>query len=95
MVLRVLDPTAEINKPPQSKPMRVIETLQAKRVGMLWGRHAASMKFWPVFEEAVVARFKPSETIRLYKKGTWNPATLPEIEKLATEIDYALIGVGA
>jgi hypothetical protein len=53
------------------------------------------MKFWPAFEEAVVARFKPSETIRLYKKSTWNPATLPEVEKLATEIDYALIGVGA
>ena len=95
MVLRVLDPMAEINKPPEGKPIRGIKSLEAKRVGLLWGRHAASMKFWPVFEEAVLAKFKPSETIRLYKKSTWNPATLPEVEKLATEIDYALIGVGA
>jgi hypothetical protein len=95
MTLRVLDPTADINKAPAAKPLRVMETLHAKRVGLLWGRHAASMKFWPVFEEAVAARFKPSETVRLYKKGTWNPATLPEVEKLATQVDYALIGVGA
>ena len=95
MVLRVLDPMADINKPPEGKPMRGIESLEAKRVGLLWGRHAASMKFWPVFEAAIIAKFKPSQAIRLYKKGTWNPATLPEVEKLATEIDYALIGVGA
>ncbi len=95
MVLRVLDPMAEINKAPEGKPLRVMETLHNKRVGMLWGRHAASMKFWPVFEEKVAAQFKPSETVRLYKKSTWNPATMPEVEKLATEIDYALIGVGA
>lgn len=62
---------------------------------LLWGRHAASMKFWPVFEEVVEAKFKPSETVRLYKSGTWNPATLPEVEKLAKKIDYALIEVGA
>ena len=95
MVLRVLDPLADINKPAQGKPIRGIPSLEAKRVGLLWGRHAASMKFWPAFEEAVLARFKPSQTIRLYKKSTWNPATLSEVEKLATEIDYALIGVGA
>ena len=95
MVLRVLDPMPEINKPPEAKPIRGIQSLEAKRVGLLWGRHAASIKFWPVFEEAVLAKFKPSETIRLYKKSTWNQATLPGVEELATEIDCALIGVGA
>jgi hypothetical protein len=95
MVLRVLDPAAQINKPPAAKPLRGIASLEGRRVGLLWGRHAATVRFWPVFEEAVLAQFKPSQTIRLYKKSTWNPATLPEVEKLATEIDYALIGVGA
>ncbi len=95
MALRVLDPIAEIFKPAEGKPLRAIQSLEGKRVGLLWGRHAASMKFWPVLEDVVVAKFTPSEAVRLYKKSTWNPAPLPDVEELATKIDYALIGVGA
>ena len=35
MVLRVLEPLAEINKPADSKPMRRVQSLQGKRAGML------------------------------------------------------------
>ena len=49
MVLRVLDPLAEINKPADRKVFRSVESLHGKRIGLLWGRHAASVKFWPVF----------------------------------------------
>ena len=95
MSLRVLDPVAEIYKPAEGKPLRGIQSLEGKRVGLLWGRHAASMKFWPVLEEVVATRFRPSEAVRLYKPSTWNPAPLPDVEELAKKIDYALIGVGA
>ena len=40
MVLRVLDPLAEINKPAGRKPMRRIETMNGKRIGLLWGGKA-------------------------------------------------------
>ena len=95
MVLRVLDPIADINKPAEGKPLRGIQSLEGKKVGLLWGMHAGSMKFWPVFEEVVLAKFKPSEAVRLYKGSTWNPAALPEVENLARKVDYAFIGVGA
>ena len=94
MVLRVLDPIAEINKPPERKRMRSVQSLQGKRVGLLWGRHAASMKFWPVFEEVALRKFA-AEPVRLYKSSSWNPAPLPDLENLAGRIDYAFIGVGA
>jgi len=94
MVLRVLDPLAEINKPADRKPFRGVESLQGKRVGLLWGRHAASVKFWPVFEEVVLKKFS-AEPVRLYKSSSWNPAPLPDVEELAGKIDYAFIGVGA
>lgn len=94
MVIRVLDPIADINKPAAGKPFRNIDSLQGKRVGLLWGRHAASMKFWPVLEEVVVKQLA-AEPVRLYKYSTWNPAPLAEVEALAGRIDYALIGVGA
>ena len=94
MIIKVLDPLAEINRPGEGKPFRRLGSLQGRQIGMLWGRHAASMKFWPAFEEAVLAKYA-GEAVRLYKKSTWNPATQPEIEELAERIDYALIGVGA
>lgn len=94
MVIRVLDPIADINKPAEGKPFRRVDSLRGKRVGLLWGRHAASMKFWPVLEEVVVRKFS-AEPVRLYKYSTWNPAPMPELEELAGKIDYALIGVGA
>lgn len=94
MVLRVLDPIAEINKPAERKPVRGVQSLQGKRVGLLWGRHAASIEFWPVFEEVVLNKFA-AEPVRLYKNSTWNPAPMPDVENLASKIDYAFIGVGA
>lgn len=94
MVIRVLDPVADINKPAERKPLRSVQSLQGKRVGFLWGRHAASMKFWPVFEDVVLKKFS-AEPVRLYKNSTWNPAPMSDLEALASKIDYALIGVGA
>ena len=94
MVLKVLDPLAEINKPADRKTMRRIQTLTGKRVGLLWGRHAASVKFWPVFEEVVLKKFS-AEPVRLYKNSSWNPAPISDVEELSGKIDYALIGVGA
>lgn len=94
MAFRVLDPLADINKPAERKPMRRVQSLHGKRVGLLWGRHVASTKFWPVFEEVAIKKFS-AEPVRLYKNSSWNPAPLPDLEDLASKIDYALIGVGA
>lgn len=94
MVIRVLDPIADINKPAERKTMRSVHSLQGRRVGLLWGRHAASVKFWPAFEEVMIKKFS-AEPVRLYKNSSWNPAPLPDVEQLADKIDYALIGVGA
>lgn len=94
MVLRVLDPIADINKPAERKPLRGVESLHGKRVGLLWGGHAASVKFWPAFEEVVLKKFD-GEAVRLYKNSSWNPAPLEDIEELAGKVDYAFIGVGA
>lgn len=94
MVLRVFDPIAEVNKPAERKPVRSVQSLQGMRIGLLWGGHAASVKFWPVFEEVVLKKFS-AEPVRLYKNSSWNPAPMPDLEDLASKIDYAFIGVGA
>lgn len=95
MAMRILDPVGELAQAPEGRPMRTVETLEGRRLGLLWSKHAASVKFWPVLEEVLLERFKPVEVVRLYKKSTWNPAPPEEVEEFARKIDYAVIGVGA
>jgi hypothetical protein len=94
MTLRVRDPRAEINTPPEGKRVRRLETLTGTRMGLLWSQHASSEKFWPVFERVAEAALHPAEVHRLYKESTWNVATPPEVEGLTRTVDFVLVGVG-
>jgi len=94
MSLRIRDPQADINTPPEGRRVRTLEVLEGRRIGLLWSQHASSEKFWPVFERVAEARFRPTEVHRLYKQSTWNVATADEIEALARQVDYVLVGVG-
>lgn len=92
--MRVRSPLAEINAAPRGREVRVLQSLEGRRMGLLWSQHASSVAFWPVLEQVAEARFAPAEIHRLYKKSTWNVASPAEIEGLAREVDYVLVGVG-
>jgi hypothetical protein len=94
MTLRIRDPRAEINTPPEGRPIRRLESLTGTRMGLLWSQHASSEAFWPVFERAAEAQLHPSQVHRLYKSSTWNVATPQEIEAFASKVDFVLVGVG-
>lgn len=94
MVLRVRDPRADINTPPEGKRIRRLETFAGTRMGLLWSQHASSEKFWPVFERVVESALHPSEVHRLYKDSTWNVATPQQVDALTRNVDFVLIGVG-
>jgi hypothetical protein len=94
MTFRVRDPRAEIATPPEGKRVRRLESLQGTRMGLLWSQHASSEKFWPVFERIAQLTFHPATVERLYKESTWNVATPDEIETLAGQTDFVLVGVG-
>jgi hypothetical protein len=63
-------------------------------MGLLWSQHASSEKFWPVFERVAQMTFHPASVQRLYKESTWNVATPEQVEALAQEVDFVLVGVG-
>ena len=94
MTLRIRDPLAEINRPPEGKRLRRLEALRGTRMGLLWSQHASSEKFWPVFERVAEHQLHPSAVQRLYKDSTWNVATPDQVQKLAMDVDFALVGVG-
>lgn len=93
--MRVLEPLGELSQSPEGLPMRELVTLDRRRVGFLWGRHAASVEFWPVFEKVVEKELEPVSISRVYKSSTWSPATPEELASVAEEIDLAFVGVGA
>ncbi len=94
MTLRVRDPRADIASPPEGKRIRRLESLQGTRMGLLWSQHASSEKFWPVFEHVAEREFHPSSVQRLYKDSTWNVATPDQVDGLARQVDFVLVGVG-
>ena len=94
MVLRVRDPRADINTPPEGKRIRRLESLAGTRMGLLWSQHASSEKFWPVFERVAEAALHPSQVHRLYKDSTWNVATPEQVAEFAQKVDFVLVGVG-
>ena len=94
MILRIRDPRADINTPPEGRRIRTLEVVEGTRVGLLWSQHASSEKFWPVLEQVVEQRFHPSQIHRFYKHSTWNVATPDEVADFASKVDYALVGVG-
>jgi hypothetical protein len=94
MTIRVRSPLADIDAAPAGKSIRALRSLEGGRLGFLWSQHASSVKFWPVFEKIVEARFRPSEIRRLYKTSTWNVAPPADIAELARRVDYVFVGVG-
>ena len=94
MTIRVRSPLADINAAPPGETVRVLPSLEGRRMGFLWSQHASSVKFWPVFEKIAEARFRPSEIHRLYKTSTWNVTPPADIADLARRVDYVFVGVG-
>ena len=56
-------------------------------------KHKAAKK--PAAKKGGALKKFAAEPVRLYKSSSWNPAPMPELENLASRIDYAFIGVGA
>lgn len=94
MTLRVRDPLAEIREAAERKPIGPLQSLEGRRVGLLWSQHASSVKFWPVLEKVVEAKFRPSEVHRLYKQSTWNVVSPAELAEFVRKVDYVVVGVG-
>ena len=78
-----------------ARPLRPVETLRAGRMGLVWGGHGSTARFWPAFEDAVQSIYEPVALHKIYKHSTWNPAPMTDMDELASKIDYAIAGVGA
>ncbi len=94
MSIQLLDPVADVEVIVRERE-REIRSLDDRKVGFVFNQHVTALAFWKKLEQEVRGRFKPSSVHSLYKVNTWAPAPRAELEKLAAESEYVLVGVGA
>ncbi len=78
-----------------SKVRRHLESLRGKKIGFLWNQYNTTQRFWPRFEEAVVAKNEPGAIVRAYKENTWTPLAGEKLLEFLLNVDCAVVGVGA
>jgi len=94
MTIELFDPVGEVEVVAQ-KPQRILETLNAKRVGCIFNQHVSALAFWHALEEEIGRTLNPASMTRVYKTNTWAPAPRADALRLIEETDFALVGVGA
>jgi hypothetical protein len=94
MTIELFDPVGEVEVVAQ-KPQRILETLNAKRVGCIFNQHVSALAFWQALEEEIGRTLNPASMTRVYKTNTWAPAPRADALRLIEETDFALVGVGA
>ena len=94
MTIELFDPVGEVEVVAQ-KPQRILETLNAKRVGCIFNQHVSALAFWQALEEEIGRTLNPASMTRVYKTNTRAPAPRADALRLIEETDFALVGVGA
>jgi hypothetical protein len=94
LTIYMINPTGKIQRS-KATAMRRIGSLEGKKVGFVFNQHGTAAAFWQKLESSVQQRFQPEGVSRIYKDNTWSPADTLQIQRLAHETDYVLVGVGA
>ena len=94
MTIQIMDPTGTIASNERAQE-QVLETLNGRKAGFIFNQHASGLAFWKTLEHEVEHRYKPASMHRVYKDNTWAPAPKADVDRLAGETDYVLVGLGA
>ena len=94
MVIAVYNPVGEVA---QSESVRAttMTGLNGRSVGFVFNHHPAVTGLWAELEKGVELDFRPVGVQRIAKANISMPQPAAQLAKLAAEVDYALVGVGA
>ena len=93
----LLDPVAEIkveDTGPQ-KAVAPLDTLEGKSIGFLFDGHYSAVDYWDALQGKVKGRFRPARIVAHVKPNVGAPATKEMVEAVASQVDMAIVGVGA
>ena len=72
-----------------------LSDLQGKAVGFVCNHHPASTELWSQLEQSIERDFAPRTVRRVAKPNISMPQPQAQLAQLASEVDYAIVGVGA
>ena len=94
MVIAVYNPVGEV-APNASVQASTLSELRGRSVGFVFNHHPAVTGLWAELEKGFEQDFRPTRTHRIAKANISMPQPAAQLAKLAAEVDYALVGVGA
>ena len=94
MVIAVFNPVGEVA---QNELVRAttLAQLHGKSVGFVFNHHPAVTGLWAELEQGIEHACHPGHVRRVSKANISMPQPAAQLAKLAAEVDYALVGVGA
>ncbi|MDO8532779.1 MAG: hypothetical protein Q7T26_11580 [Dehalococcoidia bacterium] len=93
----LLDPVAAIqveDTGPQ-KTIVPLDTLKGKSIGFLFDGHYSAVDYWAFLQKKVTAHFTPMKVVSHIKPNVGAPATKEMIDQVTSQVDVAIVGVGA
>ena len=94
MAIGVFNPVGEIAEIASAQTTTLNE-LHGKSVGFVCNHHPAITELWSQLEQSIERDFAPSVVRRVAKANISMPQPPAQLAKLAAEVDYAIVGVGA
>jgi hypothetical protein len=94
MTIGVYNPVGEIAEIESVQTTTLVD-LHGKSVGFVCNHHPASTELWSQLEQSIERDFAPRVVRRVSKPNISVPQPQAQLAKLASEVDYAIVGVGA
>lgn len=94
MVIGVFNPVGEV-APSETAQATTLAGLHGKSVGFIFNHHPAVTGLWAQLENSIERDFQPDVVRRVTKPNISMAQPKAQLAKLAADVDYALVGVGA
>lgn len=94
MVIGVYNPVGEIAEIAAVQTTS-LKDLHGKSVGFVCNHHPAITELWAQLEKSIERDFAPQAVRRVAKANISMPQPPAQLAQLASEVDYAVVGVGA
>lgn len=94
MSIKIYDPVGEVGPLVTVAPSS-LDALEGGRVGYIFNHHPAAEAVWQGLEANLEKILQPSARVRIDKENVAISVPRPDLERLAAQADYVLVGVGA
>ena len=94
MTIEVFNPVGEV-APAATARAVMLDRVRRRSAGLVCNHHPAIEELWAQLESGIERDWQPSGMHRIAKANISMPQPAAELARLASAVDYVLVGVGA